>query len=459
MAIVTLLGSTFNTTSGTHTVTATPAVGDMIIIIGVHTGSVSGNTPTDNNSSGAYTQIQAAGNNANADRLIGFRRNSFITSAVSTIFTLAPGTTTGGGLAVFSISGVDKTVAANFAVRSFGIQDSQAAGTPAPVLSNTPFISNPIIAAIVNNTSPATMTVRTGYTEVVDVGYSTPTTGIHIMTRDAGETSATITWGSASATGFGSIAIEIQRTPTKSVNDSATISESVEITPSAPVGGGDLSIDISDTATVTESRKQEIENFANVSDAVGVTEAVVVGQQSSISKSESVTVTDTSTVIIPELLVSKSDSVNVSEAVSMLITSDITMSDSVGVLEAAALQAEVATTVTDQTTITDYPAHYSDGVDVNERVELSVSEAVNEANIDVSDSAIVAEALQRQVVNYISVPDAVDVAEATTLHIPELFKSVSDSSTVTDNPGTPAIGFSVSRTPDDYQDGKGIQVV
>jgi hypothetical protein len=60
VAAVTLLGSLFDTTSGTHTVTATPAVGDLIVIITAATGSTVQQPPTDDNSSGTYTQLQNA---------------------------------------------------------------------------------------------------------------------------------------------------------------------------------------------------------------------------------------------------------------------------------------------------------------------------------------------------------------------------------------------------------------
>lgn len=54
MAAATLLGTaTFTTASGSKTVTATPAVGDLIIIVCAHTGNtVVGIAPTDNNSDG-----------------------------------------------------------------------------------------------------------------------------------------------------------------------------------------------------------------------------------------------------------------------------------------------------------------------------------------------------------------------------------------------------------------------
>ena len=86
MAAVTLLGTaTFNTASGTKTVTATPAVGDLIVIFAAHTGNTANTTPTDNNSGGAgtYTRIDGAFKNASADQLQIFIRTATIASATS----------------------------------------------------------------------------------------------------------------------------------------------------------------------------------------------------------------------------------------------------------------------------------------------------------------------------------------------------------------------------------------
>ena len=71
MATVTLLGTaTFNTTSGTKTVTATPAVNDLIVIVTANTGSTTTTAaPTDNNSSGTYTVVNTAVKATSADTM------------------------------------------------------------------------------------------------------------------------------------------------------------------------------------------------------------------------------------------------------------------------------------------------------------------------------------------------------------------------------------------------------
>ena len=215
MAAVSSLGSTFNTTAGTKSVTATPAVNDLIVIItgATSTGSADETTaPTDNNSSGTYSKIVVGQSGSNLGRLIGWVRTALISSAVSTIFTYNPtiGTNTGGGLQVLKVTGMSRTGLS--AILQSAKQDSQTAGTtPAPVFAAAVNTANPVIGAVMNASNPAALTPRSSpaYTERTDVGYATPTTGRETMTIDSGETATTITWGGTSATLFGDIVMEL----------------------------------------------------------------------------------------------------------------------------------------------------------------------------------------------------------------------------------------------------------
>ena len=212
MAAVTLLGTqTVNTSSGTKTVTATPAVGDLIVLVCAHTGNTSTAAPTDNNSDGAgtYTLVTTAVKASSADTMKVWIRNSFIGSASSTVFTHAPGTTTGGGVGVFKVTGMTRT--GLNAIRQSAIQSNRAAATPTPVLGVAALTGNPLIGAVFNATNPATMTARgtPAYTERFDTGYATPTSGLETMSIDSGETGTSIAWGNASASAFCSIIVEL----------------------------------------------------------------------------------------------------------------------------------------------------------------------------------------------------------------------------------------------------------
>jgi hypothetical protein len=226
MAAVTLLGTqTFTTTSGTKTVTATPAVDDLIVIITAHTGNTSSAAPTDDNNTGRYALIGSAVKATSADTMRAWVRTDLIRAASSTVFTHAPGTTSGGGLAVFKVTGMSRcgiTAAARLVsgVVQFGKQDNQAAATPGPALPAAADTNNPTIGAVFNATSPAGMTQPTNWTERSDTGYSTPTSGLETVSRDSGFTGTTVTWGSASGSAFCSLILELDAsaTPVKALS-------------------------------------------------------------------------------------------------------------------------------------------------------------------------------------------------------------------------------------------------
>lgn len=209
MAAVTLLTSIFNTTAGSKGVSGTPAVGDLIVLVTGHTGYTAATAPTDNNAGGGgtYTNVVSALKATSADRADIWVRSALMTSATSTTFTHNAAGSTGGGILVFKVTGMDR--AGTAAIKSSGSQANQASGTPAPVLSATPLTGNPVISAVFNATNPAGTTIPSSFTDRSNTGYATPTAGIRGVSRDSGQTNATITWGGASASAFASVAVEL----------------------------------------------------------------------------------------------------------------------------------------------------------------------------------------------------------------------------------------------------------
>ena len=239
MAAVTRLGTaTFDTNSGTKTVTATPASGDLIFIVAATTGSIANTAPTDDNSDGLGTYTLAATNtsaskNSTSDRVRIYVRDALIGSGSSTVFTHAPGATTGGGLVVLKVTGMTRIGVD--AVKKAGRQQNQTSGTPAPSFGSAADSANAIIGVVFNNVNPAGMTPPTGYTERSDIGYASPATGLEIATLDSGETGTTITWGSAGGTDWCSIVAEVDvSVPTAAITGTATDS----ITEADVVTGG-----------------------------------------------------------------------------------------------------------------------------------------------------------------------------------------------------------------------------
>lgn len=215
MATATLLGAaTFDTNAGTHTVVATPAVGDLIVLVVANTTYTGTTLPTDNNtdSAGTYVLAESRVKATSADTLQLYIRRDLIGKAVSTTFTHAAGAgTSGGGLAVVKITGM-WTAGANAKVKSGGQDDQGAGGTPGPSWTGGGAASgtNPLVGAIFNATSPATMSKPASFdSELTDVGYSIPTTGLEVVSDNTGNTDSTVTWGGTSATIFCSVILEL----------------------------------------------------------------------------------------------------------------------------------------------------------------------------------------------------------------------------------------------------------
>jgi hypothetical protein len=204
MATLTNLASAFTTTAGNKTAQGTPAVDDLVCCITACTGTTTSAFGDDQG--GSFTKIATFFQGAGSTNPIDFWvRSALITSSVLTTYTATQTGSTGGGLRVVSVTGM--SLAGTAAIRSSGGQSVQT-GTPAPVLSQTPLSANAILEAVLNATNPAGLTDRAGYTSMFDGGYNTPATGLHLSRLNSGETSATLTMGSASASTFGSIAIE-----------------------------------------------------------------------------------------------------------------------------------------------------------------------------------------------------------------------------------------------------------
>lgn len=224
MASVTVAGTpTWTTAANDKTVTATPAVGDLIVVIAGTSGLAGGTTNVSDNQAVAstYTQINADFTGfSTTGVLTAWVRNRLITAASSTTWTASQGGSSGGGLCVLRISGM--SIVGLGAVRGCGGQSSGGAGsTPAPVLlrrvgtifsgTQAALTGNVMISAVCNGATAASMTVRSSpaYAEDFDNGYSTPSTGLCVSHINSGETASTITWGSTSATTFASIALEL----------------------------------------------------------------------------------------------------------------------------------------------------------------------------------------------------------------------------------------------------------
>lgn len=225
MATVTHLGTaTWVTTGGNTTVVATPAVGDLIVVVAATSGIAAGTTNVSDDNAGTaqtYSKVSANFTGFSTTGVLSiWIRDNFIATAASTTFTATQASSTGGGLDLFKVTGMLR--AGTSAARQTAGQSAGTLGTtPAPVFGSAALTANAVIGAIANGTSPATLTPRGTpvYTEATDLGYATPTTGLETMFISSGETASTITWGSTSATAFASCVVELDTSTPLTVAD------------------------------------------------------------------------------------------------------------------------------------------------------------------------------------------------------------------------------------------------
>lgn len=251
------------------------------------------------------------------------------------------------------------------------------------------------------------------------------------------------------------------------VSDSITVSEAV----AAFIGQGNsvfdmvmvsentvvdipINISVSDSVTVSELVNTTLVHNLAVSDSVTVSENRKVELESIISASDSITVTESVTVSIPTLFLNVSDSIAVSESIATFLTIDQTISDSITVTDTPNITLVHDRTVSDSITVSESikmllesSVSVSDAVVVDDQAVLTnaysvgvsenvtVSESVTldiPLNISVSDNVTITESVLLEK-NFIVVSDSITVSENVSLLIPTLFVSVSDSITVTES--------------------------
>lgn len=214
----TATASTSNLTS--YALTAiTPALSQLLVwFVGTSTSiePTAAGAMTDNRG-GTYHKATFALRGGSGASLYVFVRNQLVASAVSHICTFTCTGDAAQGVVAFPYGLDSMARAGSLAVRQTAIQSNQALGTtPAPVFSIAALTENPTLGFVANASNPAALTPPTSWTESAaplhDTGFSTPTSGGETCFRDSGFAGTVITWGSTSATAFGSIIIELDTT-------------------------------------------------------------------------------------------------------------------------------------------------------------------------------------------------------------------------------------------------------
>lgn len=227
-------------------------------------------------------------------------------------------------------------------------------------------------------------------------------------------------------------------TPPAAVGD-LSINKSDSITVSESIGRLVTSfVNKSDSITVSESVNRLVENYVNKSDSITVSESTKAEANNFVNKSDSITVTDTPNVLVPEYLVNVSDSVTITESIKSEVTSFINKSDSITITENVVVQIEVVGEVN---------VNVSDNLTITESVARLVTNFISK-----SDSITISESVKMEGNNSIAVSDNITVTELVNLLIPVLVATVSDSIVVSEGHSViidiPGATLSISINPD-----------
>lgn len=179
---------------------------------------------------------------------------------------------------------------------------------------------------------------------------------------------------------------------------SISVTDSVTVTENTAVTLSAIQINVSDSITVTENRLLVIAAVVNISDSITVTENVsVLIPQLFTTVSDSVTVTESTTVLIPTLLVSLSDSVTITENRQIIVTEAF-----------GAFSSDIVTVSESLSVILSDPQiNVSESIVITENSGLLLSVTINK-----SDSITVTENKNVAMISNVLVSDTITLSES-----------------------------------------------
>lgn len=205
------LGVATGSASNTNTYQSgsfTPAAGDLLVVF-VHGPGTVQNPSTMSSSVGTTFTMVRRTTQAAANSMYCFVADGTSNATAQTVTWNCTGdNATGALIQVILVSGMELVGAQ--AVRQTQAQASQAAGgTPAPVFGSAALTGNLCLGYVCNTSAPAGMTAPSTWANLNDSNSSTPTAGGSVCEKESGFTGTTVTWGSTSATAFGSMIVEL----------------------------------------------------------------------------------------------------------------------------------------------------------------------------------------------------------------------------------------------------------
>jgi hypothetical protein len=187
----------------------TPTVGDLLFVICSIGATTDAGAATASANGITFTRIDPPAVRGGIDTTYLFVANQLVPASPSSmIITVDVSADPGTGDTMFTgaVTGVTKVGAA--AVRQTAVNNA-ASGAPAATFAAATLAGNPLVGGMQNLASPAGVTEPSGWTELTDTGYATPTKGgewAHLAAGSAGVT--TVTWGSSSATAWAALIAE-----------------------------------------------------------------------------------------------------------------------------------------------------------------------------------------------------------------------------------------------------------
>lgn len=249
----------------------TPTLNSLLIVFVTASGCNSDGSLSDTGQSAKWTRVATPLYATNGNEIYCFVANQLAAAAASTVtFACADDNATGAIIQVVEVTGM--TIVGPAAIRQIAFQQNVASGTPAPVFPNVCLTGNAVLTLVGNSTSPAGTTVPSGFTSLNNTGFATPTTGAVLAHQDSGFTSATVTWGGASASAFGSLAIELD---SGAVPDSGVVQQKIIISTAAVTSQPitlDQAVTIGNTIVVlTNDTNGVINSITGLTDSLGNT--------------------------------------------------------------------------------------------------------------------------------------------------------------------------------------------
>lgn len=189
----------------------TPVAGDLLIVFTGMADTTDADSSVSSDAGLAFTRISSQNRSSGAHRLQAWVSDGFATDVSQSVTWSNPSdAATGAVIACYRVAGMSRS-GLNAILQSGGENASAGvAGTiPDPTFAANVDTANPTLGAVYNGTNPATLTPPTDWTEGQDQGHSTPAGGMESVFRNSGFTGNQITWGSASASAYCDIILEL----------------------------------------------------------------------------------------------------------------------------------------------------------------------------------------------------------------------------------------------------------